>query len=197
MNEALVSGRKCSDAKAEYFPLAKAPYVTDDLTGTNASLNTWERGQRQFGWRRDGGKRAHAGCDLYGTEGDPIFAIKAGVVTRSKDRFHSGTGVVEIDHGDYTIRYGEIKVGNRLVEEGDHVKAGQKIAKVGKCDGVNNPMLHFEQYDNTLGGDLSNVKNATFKHSNGLPYYRRLDLINPAELLNTLFKKPLPKEAKI
>jgi murein DD-endopeptidase MepM/ murein hydrolase activator NlpD len=196
MDEALVNGWKYEN-DAEYFPLAKKPDVTDDLKGTNTALNTWERGQRQFGWRRSGGTRAHAGCDLYGKEGDAVFAIKAGVVSRSDDNFYGGTGVIEIDHCDYTIRYGEILVGSRLVKKGDRVKAGQKIAEMGHCNDVKNAMLHLEQYSNICTGLLTSNENPNFKdQESNLPYQRRLDLLDPTPLLNELIKKPLPTEEK-
>lgn len=154
-----------------FFPFTQLPAVN------------WTEGIRRFGARRSKGKRAHAGCDLYFPVGTTIHSIASGTVTRGPYPFYDGTYALEIDHGTFLARYGEIQ-GNALVQQGDQVNAGQPIAKVGKLGSITQSMLHLELYDKSAQGALT-VKNAqTKKTANGIPFMRRKDLIDPTEKLN-------------
>jgi hypothetical protein len=89
------------------------------------------------------GKRSyHHGIDFAGKRGTAIHAVAAGVVERSEKA--SGYGnVVEIRHVDgYTTLYGHNK--KNLVEEGDVVSKGQKIALLGNTGRSSGPHVHFE-----------------------------------------------------
>ena len=55
-------------------------------------------GMRAFGWRRSGGKRRHAGVDLYAPVGTPVRAVADGVVKRAAP-FYLKTDAVEVEHG--------------------------------------------------------------------------------------------------
>ena len=116
---------------------------------------SWETGSRAFGANRDGGARAHGGCDLIFPVGTVIHAVADGVVIQDAYGFYCGTKALEVDHGTFTVRYGEI--GSAMVKKGDKVKCGQKIAKVGHLVGITVPsdMLHFEMYAGTLKGNLT------------------------------------------
>ena len=150
----------------------------------------WTEGIRMFGARRSKGARAHAGCDLYFPVGTTIHAITSGIVTLGPYLFYEGTYALEVDHGTFLARYGEIQQ-SALVHQGDHVSAGQAIAKVGKLASITNSMLHLELYDKSAQGPLT-VKNAsTKKTANGIPYMRRRDLIDPTPKLN-VWKDNLP-----
>jgi murein DD-endopeptidase MepM/ murein hydrolase activator NlpD len=69
---------------------------------------SYKEGMRRFGARRDGGKRKHAGCDLYAPVGTPVRAVAKGIVIQF-NYFYLGTYYLTIDHDDFIVRYGEIK----------------------------------------------------------------------------------------
>jgi murein DD-endopeptidase MepM/ murein hydrolase activator NlpD len=166
------------DSGLFFFPFKQLPNVN------------WTEGMRRFGASRSGGKRAHAGCDLYFPEGTIIHAITDGKVTQGPDYFYEGTYALEIDHGSFLARYGEIQK-STLVHLGDHVTAGQSIAKVGNLTTIVNSMLHLELYDKSAHGQLTVQNNNTKKTAGGVPYWRRKDLIDPTPKLN-VWKDNLP-----
>ncbi|MFK7766475.1 MAG: peptidoglycan-binding protein [Mariniblastus sp.] len=158
---------------AEYFPFK--------------SMSNWsyKTSYRAFGSNRSNGTRAHAACDIYFPQGTHIHAITDGVVIEGPYAFYAGTYAIEIDHGSFTARYGEVQQ-NAQVAKGDQVTAGQHIAQVGHLIGINVPsdMLHLELYSGAGSGPLS-VSGAGGKvHTNGLPFRRRRDLLNPTSYLD-------------
>lgn len=153
----------------------------------------WVQAPRAYGSNRSSGARAHAGCDLYAPIGTPIHAVRAGVVVRDPYAFYAETDALEIDHGDFLIRYGEIQPGSPL-RKGDRVIAGQFIAKVGRLVGVSVPsaMLHLEMYAGTASGRLTVAENESARRTDGVPFLRRADLIDPTPYLDK-WKLHLPK----
>ena len=154
----------------------------------------WTHSPRGFGSNRNNGRRAHAGCDLYFEKGTWIYAIADGTVTRGPYPFYCETFALEVDHGDFLARYGEIQK-TTIVKEGDRVHAGEQIAKVGHLIGIQVPsdMLHFELYDKTASGPLTITDaNRSKKRSDGIPFMRRTDLIDPTSQL-TQWQVRLPK----
>ena len=98
-----------------------------------------------YGWRIDPftGQRAfHEGIDFMAEQGTPIHAAAGGVVAYSG--FHPQYGnMIEIDHGNGLItRYAHAS--KRLVNMGDVVLRGAKIAEVGKTGRATGTHLHFE-----------------------------------------------------
>ena len=164
-----------------FFPFTRLP-ATD-----------WTSGMGRFGGNRAKG-RAHAACDLYFPAGTIIHAITDGTVIRGPYFFYLGTYALEIDHGSFIARYGEIQE-SAFVRKGDRVNAGQPIAKVGHLVGIQVPsdMLHLELYDKTSSGQLTVSAAAGKKTSNGRPFMRRRDLIDPTPKLNE-WKNNLPTE---
>ena len=156
-----------------FFPFKENDLPTQD----------WIQGIRCFGARRSGGNRAHAGCDLYAPVGTTIHAITSGVVTLGPYLFYAGTFALEVDHGSFLARYGEIQKA-AFVKAGDRVEAGQPIARVGKLIGMKNSMLHLELYDKSASGPLTVKNKSTKRTSKGIPFMRRSDLINPTDKLN-------------
>lgn len=138
--------------------------------------DSYHEAPRNFGARRSQGKRKHAGCDLYAPVGTPVFAVADGVVT-SVAPFYLGTWEVTVDHGDFTVRYGEVQ---KQVAEGigvgKKIKAGQQIGQIGRLEGLKISMVHFEMYANKATGPLTVRGNA--------PYQRRKDLIDPTATLD-------------
>jgi murein DD-endopeptidase MepM/ murein hydrolase activator NlpD len=160
-------------ANGEFF----FPFKEKDFPSQN-----WTEGMRCFGSRRSGGKRAHAGCDLYAPVGTTIHAIASGVVTLGPYLFYDGTYALEVDHGTFLARYGEIQKG-ALVKAGDRVQGGQPIAKVGKLLSMKNSMLHLELYDKSASGPLTVKNKLTKRTAKGVPFMRRADLMDPTSRL--------------
>jgi hypothetical protein len=162
-----------------FFPFTRLP-ATD-----------WTSGMGRFGGNRSNG-RAHAACDLYFPAGTTIHAITDGTVIRGPYFFYLGTYALEIDHGSFIARYGEIQQ-SAFVRKGDRVKAGQPIAKVGHLTNIQVPsdMLHLELYNKTASGPLTVPAISGKKASNGRPFMRRKDLIDPTPKLNE-WKNNLP-----
>ncbi|UUZ91195.1 peptidoglycan DD-metalloendopeptidase family protein [Paenibacillus sp. P25] len=100
-----------------------------------------------FGVRIDpftGQKAGHTGIDLPSPNGTDIYAAEAGVVILAS--WWSGYGnCVIIDHGKgvWTL-YGHIRNDGIVVEKGQTVKRGQKIAEVGATGRATGNHLHFE-----------------------------------------------------
>lgn len=97
-----------------------------------------------------GKKKTHTGMDFGAPSGTSIYAAESGVVIVSK--YWSGYGnCIIIDHGNglWTL-YGHIKNGGLLVDEGDSVKKGDKIALVGSTGNSTGPHLHFEVRKNEV-----------------------------------------------
>jgi murein DD-endopeptidase MepM/ murein hydrolase activator NlpD len=145
---------------------------------------SWTEPPRSFAARRDGGARKHAGCDLYAAVGTPVFAVADGTVQRFAE-FYLDTYALVIDHGGFIVRYGEIK---KDIAEGlpigAKVKKGQQIGLVGRLTGLAISMVHFEMYDGSGSGPLTDRNRA--------PFMRRADLIDPTSHLNAWAKEPLP-----
>lgn len=121
---------------------AAAPGTTD-IAGSKPSAAGWI-------WPTPGkvvgtyaaGDPTRQGIDIAGEAGQPVRAARDGEVV------YSGAGL--IGYGELIIvkhspellsAYGHNRV--RLVKEGDKVKAGQKIAEMGK-NAANRVLLHFE-----------------------------------------------------
>ena len=81
-------------------------------------VSDWAHSPRAFGSNRNNGRRAHAGCDLYFEKGTWIYAIADGTVTRGPYPFYCETFALEVDHGEFLARYGEIQK-TTTVKEGD------------------------------------------------------------------------------
>ena len=131
---------------------------------------------RAFASRRDNGKRSHAGCDLYTSEGSDVVACEAGTVIRGPVLYYQHTVSIEIRHANGAIaRYCEL--GSACVQVGDAVTEGQVIGKVGslKLEGLPS-MLHFELFAGLAKGNLTNLA--------APPFMRRGDLLNPTEYLD-------------
>jgi murein DD-endopeptidase MepM/ murein hydrolase activator NlpD len=162
-----------------FFPFSKLP------------TRNWTQPPRSFGSSRSKGKRVHAGCDLYFPKGTIIHAITDGTVIQGPYPFYQGTFALEVDHGAFIARYGEIQQ-TAFVRPGERVVGGQPIAKVGHLVGivVESDMLHLELYDKSAHGPLT-TKTNTARDAQGRPFNRRRDLINPTAKLNE-WKNNLP-----
>lgn len=91
----------------------------------------------------------HNGTDIANAVGTPIFAVTDGVVVESGPA--SGFGLwVRIAHpGGWTSIYGHID--RSLVQAGQRVRAGQRIALMGNRGQSTGPHLHVEIWDASGG----------------------------------------------
>lgn len=97
-----------------------------------------------------GKKHTHTGIDFAVPSGTPIYAAESGVVIISQVWSTYGNCIV-IDHGNglWTL-YAHIQNGGLLVDEGDKVNRGDKIALVGSTGNSTGPHLHFEVRKNEV-----------------------------------------------
>lgn len=98
-----------------------------------------------YGARRDpvnGRQRFHAGIDIPGAAGSPVFASAAGVVTFAGNAGGYGR-MVEIDHGDgMRTRYAHLA--RLLVRSGLQVAQGAVVGRMGSTGRSTGTHLHFE-----------------------------------------------------
>lgn len=117
---------------APYMPLRRP------LTG-EASVTS------PFGYRADpflGRAALHPGVDLVQEYGAPIKATGAGKVIHAGP-FGGYGNMVEIDHGNgLTTRYGHMSA--VLVDEGQDVKPGDELGRLGSTGRSTGPHLHYE-----------------------------------------------------
>lgn len=158
-----ISGKKLK------FPLKTRP------------IQSYHTGARRFGTPRKGGQkkdRLHGGCDLYAPVGTEVYSVAAGTIL-GVNPFYKGTWEVTVDHGTFTVRYGELKEDLiREIKVGAVVEKGTLLGHVGKLSGLNLSMVHFELYDGSGKGKLSDHFNP--------PYYRRKDLLDPTTFLDEM-----------
>jgi murein DD-endopeptidase MepM/ murein hydrolase activator NlpD len=84
----------------------------------------------------------HQGVDFAAPHGTPIIAVADGDVVFSGRRQGYGR-IVEVRHASgYVTRYAHNSA--NLVQEGQHVRKGQKIAAVGATGTATGPHCHFE-----------------------------------------------------
>lgn len=84
----------------------------------------------------------HSGVDFRGATGEPVFATGSGRVIQAG--WMGGYGLlVEVDHGGgLTTRYAHL---SRIeVKEGDTVRTGQRVGRVGSTGRSTGPHLHYE-----------------------------------------------------
>ena len=98
-----------------------------------------------FGVRSDpfrGTAAMHAGVDIPGPVGTPIYATADGIVSHA-DRLGGYGNMVEINHGKgIATRYGHLS--KILVADNMRVKRGQLIALMGSTGRSTGPHLHYE-----------------------------------------------------
>ncbi len=98
----------------------------------------------KFGeWRtfNDGHRSQHLGFDIAARTGTPIIAINAGTVVLVRDGFLTGNSVVIAHGGGISSAYYHLS--ETLVAEGDKVKRGATIGKVGQTGRATGPHLHL------------------------------------------------------
>jgi LysM domain len=189
---------KLQDNSNYLFPLAK-----------EFQDKGYHSGARSFGFLRSNGTRAHAACDLYAPVGTNVYAIADGTIL-DYHLYYWKTFALEIDHGGYSVVYGEVQPPlerNGIkdppspkylkglpdgLDKGLAVRKGQHIAFVGQLyvnDGLTpfeHTMVHFELYKNTATGAFTQRNNLKdYDYVTPRPYKRRRDLLDPTDFLDT------------
>lgn len=98
-----------------------------------------------YGYRRDpiyGSSKFHEGLDFAASIGTPVFATGDGKIETARRQARYGN-CIDIDHGyNYQSRYAHLS--EILVKEGENVKRGQLIGRVGSTGKSTGPHLHYE-----------------------------------------------------
>lgn len=98
-----------------------------------------------YGYRRDpiyGSSKFHEGLDFAAATGTNVFATADGTISVAGRQAGYGN-CIDIDHGyNYLSRYAHLS--EVLVKEGEPVKRGQLIGKVGSTGKSTGPHLHYE-----------------------------------------------------
>jgi murein DD-endopeptidase MepM/ murein hydrolase activator NlpD len=85
----------------------------------------------------------HAGIDLAGPVGTPIYATADGTVTEAAYNDGGYGNLIKLDHGrGIETRYGHLSAFN--VRPGDRVKRGQMIGRMGSTGRSTGSHLHYE-----------------------------------------------------
>ena len=136
---------------ATYVPTTK-PSGTDTTPSTQApSSSGWIKPLKSYSLTSPFGMRVHPiskvwkmheGVDMSAPQGTPIYAAKAGKVTRTAYQEGGAGYYVSINHGDgFASVY--MHMTNYIVSPGQYVSTGQVIGYVGSTGGSTGPHLHF------------------------------------------------------
>ncbi len=182
--------------KPVIFPLLVKPENDEENTWGKNYYWAADQGSNMttFNSNRSGGKRKHAGRDLYTQPKTTVVAIADGVVLKTAP-FYAQTDYIAVHHTtndgrEFIINYGEVDPDTKTVKEGDKVTQGQKLGVTGHLQGITVIaghtiyMIHFEHYSGTLGFDMS--KNHILSGEN--KYKRRGDLVDSVDILEEGYK---------
>lgn len=100
-----------------------------------------------FGAPRGGG-RSHEGDDIMAPRNTPIYAVEDGTISRAYSNTLGGIAIILQGASGDSYYYAHQRV--NLVHTGEHVVAGQQIAKVGMTGDAQGTVyhLHFERWPN-------------------------------------------------
>jgi len=126
-----------------------SPVPTGSGPASGSGAMAWPTAVREitspFGWRTHpifGTQRYHSGIDIGADYGDLVSAADGGVVIFADWMGGYGKAVI-IDHGKgISTLYGHNS--ELLVTEGQHVRKGEAISRVGSTGYSTGPHLHFE-----------------------------------------------------
>ncbi|RMF12264.1 MAG: M23 family metallopeptidase [Candidatus Dadabacteria bacterium] len=139
---------KGSSGARERVEIASRPKATSTpkstWSGGDAPKLIWPvpKGEVSSGFgQRDGAP--HDGVDIRAPEGSPVLAAADGRVIYSGDGLKGYGNLIIVRHqGSWATVYAHNK--ENLVNKGDFVVQGQKIATVGQTGRASGPHLHFE-----------------------------------------------------
>lgn len=160
--------------------------------------------QATYGRDRSGGKRKHAGRDLYTNGSEAVVAVCDGIVLNIGN-FYLKTNQISIlhetkDNRKFIVRYGELDPASITSKIGEKIKKKQILGKTGLLTNKDGTfpqiiagvkqvyMLHFEYFTGEEGYTLS--KPLTM---DGNIFTRRNDISDPLEILQEGYKNSFNK----
>ncbi len=118
-------------------PVATAP------TGPLPKLDWPLQGKVIGSYGPKAGGQKNDGIDIQADKGAAVKAADGGIVVYAGSKVRGMGNLLLVDHSNgYITAYAHNE--SLLVKEGDEVKRGQTIARVGNSGGVSDPRLHFE-----------------------------------------------------
>lgn len=141
--------------------LEKAQETQDMLAGIP---NMWPTSSHvvssSFGYRTDpftGVAAYHAGLDISGDTGDPVYAAGAGIVLEAELQGARGL-YIKIEHPD-GLQTSYMHLSQIKVDVGDAISKGQTIGEMGSTGRSTGSHLHFQvEKKNTVVNPLSYIK---------------------------------------
>jgi murein DD-endopeptidase MepM/ murein hydrolase activator NlpD len=117
-----------------------------------------------YGWRQDpfgAGVRFHAGVDIAAAYGREVPAVSDGRVEFAGEQGGYGLTVVVSHDGGIETRYAHLASLN--VRQGDEVRAGSAVGRVGQTGRSTGPHLHFEvlQHGQPVNPEMSAARYAS------------------------------------
>ncbi len=94
----------------------------------------------------------HSGIDYAANMGQPVAACANGKVILVGRNFSLHGNIVAIDHGQGVVSF-YLHLQKILVKDGQEVKQGEIIGKVGETGRANGPHLHFSLYVNQVSAN--------------------------------------------
>lgn len=147
-NKKLIS--ECNAAKKKAFSYVSADMITSTLSHPRdfhkITGDYWKKRiyisyvKKKRRVKKKYSVSYHRGLDLKGEVGAPVYAMADGIVVLSREMFYEGNMVV-IDHGNRIFSY-YLHMEGRTVKEGDKIKAGEQIGRVGSTGMSTGPHLH-------------------------------------------------------
>jgi len=141
-------------AEREIIDSALANWRAEDLETVELAPPVPGNRSTSFGSRRvfnDQPRSPHKGMDISASLGTPINAPLSGLVTATGDYYFNGNTVI-VDHGQGLISL-YCHLSEIDVEEGQAVRSGELLGKVGATGRVTGPHLHFATYLNGTAVD--------------------------------------------
>jgi lipoprotein NlpD len=136
-------GRNADRDDASVASIAGGPETRHAVHHTSGESLQWPLHGAITGPYGPRGKHGyHTGVDIDGDRGDAILAAAPGIVVSAGFDGQYGRRV-EIDHGHGTMTL-YAHADRLLVHAGEHVRAGQPIAEVGRSGNARGTHLHFE-----------------------------------------------------
>ena len=131
---------ECTKAKNKAFQKFREMKISGnfDYPVKNTKINSNFYARRTYNGKKGS---PHRGIDLKGKKGDPIYAIQEGKVELARKMYFEGNLTI-INHGNrlYSLYMHQSKT---LVKEGDYVKKGELIGKIGSTGMSTGPHLHL------------------------------------------------------
>jgi murein DD-endopeptidase MepM/ murein hydrolase activator NlpD len=131
------------EARAEAAPPAPGGAAAGAPLPRGGHLPWPVQGRVLAGYGVSSGGTHNDGINIAAPRGAPVHAVDAGTVAYAGNELRGYGNLVLVKHANGTIT-AYAHCDELLVKQGEPVKRGQVIAKVGATGGVGEPQLHFE-----------------------------------------------------